>query len=591
MTLYRFESCILTVIFCLVLPVFLHAQDGASEAEPPMTFDLVITGDLTEENNTGDQSACDSEGCDEESCEESSCEDSACDSPEKTSEYAEDTSAESDTSDEITATHHQTDIIKVHVDDLPKTSLHTFCLTATGEILAACGDGSSGDVRRFSATGDLIESWELPYSPEAINVGSEGHVYVAGDGKLSRYSIGGDLIGEGEHPFGDPTEEMLEKVRKQVIASHKQQLTWMSQQLEELGASVEKFEAKVKAEKEANSVSDEDLETTEEEPSEDSEEQTKQETAVAIYETLADDPDVQTFTSGDYDYIIIGGTAMIVPEATDEKTQYEAVLEHLVSQRDSYKQMIESQGEEELTEEQIQEKIKSSLKYKMKVASISEADGEVFLATGSQQGYGFSVWKTNRYFEAPEMIVKQLSGCCGQMDVQACCDGIYVAENSRHKVRRYDRTGEEVCNWGSGSREGLRGFGGCCNPMNVAFGPDQTVYTAESETGRIKRFTNDGELIELVGKADLVPGCKKVSIAIGPKGDRVYMLDITRNHILMLERPSEGEVVSYSESNKQESTFAAVFDSSERSEQREEIEVDSVEGFFRSLGRAMAKSY
>ena len=54
--------------------------------------------------------------------------------------------------------------------------------------------------------------------------------------------------------------------------------------------------------------------------------------------------------------------------------------------------------------------------------------------------------------------------------------------------------------------------------------------------GRIKRYSVDGELLDLVGKVELVPGCKKVSIAVGPSGDRVYMLDITRNHIVMMER-------------------------------------------------------
>jgi hypothetical protein len=72
--------------------------------------------------------------------------------------------------------------------------------------------------------------------------------------------------------------------------------------------------------------------------------------------------------------------------------------------------------------------------------------------------------------------------------------------------------------------------------MNVAFGPQGSVYTAESTSGRIKRYSTGGELIELVGTVDLVPGCKKVAIAVGPGGDRVYMLDQTRHHIVVMER-------------------------------------------------------
>ena len=72
--------------------------------------------------------------------------------------------------------------------------------------------------------------------------------------------------------------------------------------------------------------------------------------------------------------------------------------------------------------------------------------------------------------------------------------------------------------------------------MNVAFGDDGSVYTAESGIGRIKRFSADGSFIELVGQVELVPGCKKVAISVSPKGDQVYMLDITRGHIVMMTR-------------------------------------------------------
>jgi hypothetical protein len=74
--------------------------------------------------------------------------------------------------------------------------------------------------------------------------------------------------------------------------------------------------------------------------------------------------------------------------------------------------------------------------------------------------------------------------------------------------------------------------------MNVAFGPENTVYTAEASSGRIKRYSTTGELLELVGNVDIVPGCKKVSIAVNKDGSRVYMLDITRTHIVAMTRKS-----------------------------------------------------
>jgi sugar lactone lactonase YvrE len=75
--------------------------------------------------------------------------------------------------------------------------------------------------------------------------------------------------------------------------------------------------------------------------------------------------------------------------------------------------------------------------------------------------------------------------------------------------------------------------------MNVTFGKNGDVYTAESNTGRIKRFTADGEFVDFIGDVKLVPGCKNVSIAVSKDGKRVFMLDITRNHVVVMDRKSQ----------------------------------------------------
>jgi hypothetical protein len=77
--------------------------------------------------------------------------------------------------------------------------------------------------------------------------------------------------------------------------------------------------------------------------------------------------------------------------------------------------------------------------------------------------------------------------------------------------------------------------------MNVAFGPGGVIYTAEDDTGRIKRYTPGGELLGLVGAVDVPPGCKNVSIAATSDGSRFYMLDITNNRILRMEPYGPGE--------------------------------------------------
>ena len=80
--------------------------------------------------------------------------------------------------------------------------------------------------------------------------------------------------------------------------------------------------------------------------------------------------------------------------------------------------------------------------------------------------------------------------------------------------------------------------------MNVAFGPGEAIYTAEDDTGRIKRYSADGKLLGLVGAVELKPGCKNCSIAVSSDGSRVYMLDITRNLIVRLDARPADEVAA-----------------------------------------------
>jgi DNA-binding beta-propeller fold protein YncE len=169
-----------------------------------------------------------------------------------------------------------------------------------------------------------------------------------------------------------------------------------------------------------------------------------------------------------------------------------------------------------------------------RIASVSASKTDVFFACSSSTGTGFDVWRTDLDFEQGRKIGESLRGCCGQMDVQANDNGVYVAENTKHRVSCYTRDGKSVLDFGSRERGSDASFEGCCNPMNVAFGPGRSVYTAEAGSGRVKRFSADGTFMELIGAVDLVPGCKKVSIAVSPKGDRVYMLDITRGHIVVM---------------------------------------------------------
>jgi hypothetical protein len=199
----------------------------------------------------------------------------------------------------------------------------------------------------------------------------------------------------------------------------------------------------------------------------------------------------------------------------------------------------QERGEPKVDEKQVESQLKLQMDRKMRVSSISADSKHVYVATYAIEGYGFNVWQLDRDFKNGKVIVDNLRGCCGQMDVQVNDDGIFVAENSRHRVACFDAKGELKTAWGKRDRTGADGFTSCCNPMNVCFNKRGDVYTAESSSGRIKRFSADGQLKDFVGDVKLVPGCKNVSIAVSPDGDRVYMLDITRNHIVLMKKKSE----------------------------------------------------
>ncbi|MCP4777245.1 MAG: hypothetical protein GY880_23740, partial [Planctomycetaceae bacterium] len=190
-------------------------------------------------------------------------------------------------------------------------------------------------------------------------------------------------------------------------------------------------------------------------------------------------------------------------------------------QLDDLKRAAELKGDDqkekadtEPTEAQITSLVDSMIRTKMRVSSISSTGDHLFVTTRGTTGYGYDVWKMNLQFKNAEVIVSGLSGCCGQMDVQCCESGIYVAENSRDRVVHYDINGTEVNKWGKSDRTGINGFTSCCNPMNVCFDEKGHVYTAESGSGRIKCFDSKGQLVSYVGDVDLVPGCKNVSIAV-----------------------------------------------------------------------------
>jgi hypothetical protein len=408
-------------------------------------------------------------------------------------------------------THRQMSIIPANVDGQSQVSLTCFCLTPDDRIVAGCV-GETGELRVFDIEGKYIESWSAPVKPEAIFVQADGTILLAGEGQLAKLSSNGKLELQKTAPQAAAVNANPEKIREEVIAQAKQRAEQFAKQSETFNTMIERADTEIaKLNKRVA-----ELEVSAAEASNETEKQ----------------PDaneqLDATDSPKHSEREIRSIKQRLAMHERAKKQYE-------SSKAQFAEMVGANASGELTEEQIEEAVKSSTAYKLKASSISATNDEVFLATRALAGYGYEIWRMDSKFENPSQIVSELRGCCGQMDVAANANGLFVAENSRHRVCRFDREGKSLGAWGEGAREGLEGFGSCCNPMNVAFGPGDAVYTAEDNTGRIKKYTVDGKLLALVGSVELVPGCKNVSIAVSNDGSRVYMLDITRNHIVRMD--------------------------------------------------------
>jgi len=159
---------------------------------------------------------------------------------------------------------------------------------------------------------------------------------------------------------------------------------------------------------------------------------------------------------------------------------------------------------------------------------------DVFVITRDEGQYRYTVYRTNRKLETPTPIITGLRGCCGQCDIAAWDGEVFVAANTLFKVVRYDRDGKELASFGK-KRGGDDSFsGGCCEPKNVFFDADGTLYTAQSN-GRVKKFTRDGQFLGDVGSATGLGGCVHVPIAVTRDKSRAYILDTGHNLIQIVQ--------------------------------------------------------
>lgn len=168
------------------------------------------------------------------------------------------------------------------------------------------------------------------------------------------------------------------------------------------------------------------------------------------------------------------------------------------------------------------------------ITGVAANDHDVFVACGEVEGQGYAIWRMDFNFTQPKAIITGLEGCCGQMDVQALGGEVIVAENSRHRVARFDREGKSLGSFGKfGLESDPQCFGGCCNPMNCRIASGGTVYTAESQ-GFVKEFSPRGDFVRLVAYATVSGGCKNAAVAAAPDGKSIYFCDELGSQIIVM---------------------------------------------------------
>lgn len=211
-------------------------------------------------------------------------------------------------------------------------------------------------------------------------------------------------------------------------------------------------------------------------------------------------------------------------------------LKNQVKDLQTYMDDFEADVDDEMIEWQLQSK--------SAITAVAVTQGDVFVSTAAKKGFGYEVYRMNRDLEEAEVVLEGLRGCCGQMDIYARGEQLYVAENTKFAVGVYDREGKEVSSFGERLADGNQGFGSCCNPMNVVCCPNGDILTAESSIGKIKRFDSEGNLIGYIGRARIGGGCKHVAFGHNEKTDCYYVQYEDKNQICVLAPASSVSVAS-----------------------------------------------
>jgi len=408
---------------------------------------------------------------------------------------------------------------KLPVQTEAKGKLASFSVGADGQIYAilvapaasrarpdANADkpsGIRGEVVVLNAEGEIQRHWNTTFVPQRIAVARTGEVYVAGNGQLAQYSATGVERSVAQLPHIEQALADRAAIKELAVEQAAEQLQRMKEPLrmyEELLAKKIKQEEAAAGEKEQKQAGASPVDG-------------KSAPKIATDE---DDPEAARNS-----YL-----------ARLTRKQIEAMIAGL-------KQRITT--EEHRSPEERVEAIVKQYQSSSSVHALAVTDQGLYYAARKIESYGYTLWYVKSGSTQATKVIESLGGCCGQCDCHIHDGKVYVADNTKHRVTIYDLHGQIVSHFGKADRGGEgAGFGGCCNPMNLNFGPAGEILTAESE-GIVKCFTADGTFDKVLGKAPLAAGCKHVPLTLSPDAKYLYFLDLPGGNIIRLEQGTTAE--------------------------------------------------
>lgn len=229
-------------------------------------------------------------------------------------------------------------------------------------------------------------------------------------------------------------------------------------------------------------------------------------------------------------------------DASDEKgaKKRQRRLKMLEQQRDQWDGMLK-----QIEESFVAQGGDVILQQMKRATGLAVSERDVFVSLPKTTGYGYSIHRLDHDLENATVIIENVGGCCGQLDIQSDGENLLVAENTSFKVGIYNRDGKPQDSWGQRGRDKADGFGSCCNPMNVRCCENGEILTAESSIGDIKRFSKDGKFLGLIGRASVGGGCKHVAIGWDSERDWHYMMNQDKSSVAVLvpknQAPDETE--------------------------------------------------